>query len=94
VLTDAPGGQAAISITPPVHRLSLLCRIARADFARALIAAADAPAVSGCMFDVSNAPGPSPSDTALAAQFDRIRQGAVRTYARRPAWTTKVILTI
>lgn len=72
VLTDDPGGKAAIRITPPVHRLSLLCRVARA-----LIAAADAPAASGCMFDVFNSTGPSPSDEALASQFDCVRPGAV-----------------
>jgi len=77
VLTDDPGGQAAVRITPPVHRLSLLCRVARADFPRALIAAADAPAASGCMFDAFNSPGPSPSDEALASQFDYVRPGAV-----------------
>ena len=51
-LTDEPGGRADIRITPPVHRLSLLRRLARADFARALIAAADAPAASARTFDV------------------------------------------
>ena len=42
ILTDEPGGRADIRITPPVHRLSLFRRVARADFARALIAAAAA----------------------------------------------------
>src|SRR6516165_9568712 len=68
VLTDGAGGQAAIRIAPPVHRLSLLRRLARADFARALIAAADAP--SGRMFDVFNEPGSPPTDEALTRQFE------------------------
>jgi uncharacterized protein YbjT (DUF2867 family) len=70
VLTDGPGGKAAIRISPPVHRLSVLRRVSRADFARALVAAADAPAASGRMFDVFNAPGPPPTDEELAGQFD------------------------
>ena len=61
ILTDEPGGRADIRITPPVHRLSLLRRVARADFARALIAAADAPAVSARTFDVFNEPGGPPT---------------------------------
>jgi len=74
VLTDGAGGQAAIRIAPPVHRLSLLCRLARADFARALIAAADAPAASGRMFDVFNEPGSPPTDEALTRQFECLRR--------------------
>ena len=60
VLTNGAGGRADLRITPPVHRLSLLSRVARPDFARALIAAADAPAASRRMFDVFNEPGPPP----------------------------------
>jgi hypothetical protein len=71
-LTDGAGGQAAIRIAPPVHRLSLLRRLARADFARALIAAADAP--SGRMFDVFNEPGSPPTDEALTRQFECLRR--------------------
>jgi uncharacterized protein YbjT (DUF2867 family) len=73
VLTDGAGGLAAIRITPPVHRLSVLRRLARADFARALIAAADAPAASRRMFDVFNEPGSPPSDEELARQFPGLR---------------------
>ncbi|HTR15924.1 MAG TPA: NAD(P)H-binding protein [Acetobacteraceae bacterium] len=70
VLTDGPGGRANIRTTPPIYRLSLLCRLSRADFARALIAAADTPSASKRMFDVFNAPGRAPTDEALAASFD------------------------
>ncbi|HKM65322.1 MAG TPA: NAD(P)H-binding protein [Acidisphaera sp.] len=69
MLTDDPAGKAAIRVTPPVGRLSLTCRVSRADFARALIAAADAQAASKRMFDVFNVAGPSPTDEALAASF-------------------------
>ena len=72
VLTDAPGGRAKIRITPPVNRLSVLCRVSRADFARALIAAADAPSASKRMFDVFNASGKAPADEKLAAWFDSV----------------------
>ena len=40
--------------------LSVFCRLSRADFARALIAAADAPSASERMFDVFDAPGKAP----------------------------------
>ena len=69
VLTDEPGGRADILITPPVHRLSVFRRVARADFARALIAAADAPAASRRMFDVFNASGSPPTNTELAERL-------------------------
>jgi hypothetical protein len=69
ILTNEAGGTAAICISPPVHRLSFRRRLARADFARALIAAADAPAASKLMFDVFNEPGSPPSDEALRRQF-------------------------
>ena len=72
VLTNGVGGRADIRITPPVHRLSFLRRLARADFARALIAAADSPAASGRMFDVFNEAGMPPTDEALAAQLKRL----------------------
>ena len=72
VLTNEAGGHADIRITPAVHQLSLRRRVARADFARALIAAAEAPAASRRKFDVFNAPGSSPTDEALAAQLERL----------------------
>ena len=72
ILTDEPGGRADIRITPPIHRLSLFRRVARADLARALIAAADAPAASGRMFDVFNEPGASPTDTELAERLEQL----------------------
>ena len=72
ILTNGAGGRADIRVTPPVHRLSLLRRVARPDFARVLIAAADAPAVSRRMFDVFNEPGLPPADEALAAQLERL----------------------
>jgi hypothetical protein len=75
LLTDSPGGKVAIRVTPPVHRLSVLRRVARADFARALIVAADARAASQRMFDVFNAPGPPSTDEALAQQFESLRAG-------------------
>jgi uncharacterized protein YbjT (DUF2867 family) len=78
VLTDAPGGRADIRITPPIHRLSVLRRLSRADFARALIAAADAPAASGRLFDVFNAPGPPPTDAALAERFEHLGPPVMR----------------
>jgi uncharacterized protein YbjT (DUF2867 family) len=74
VLTDGSGGRANIRITPPVHRLSLLRRVARPDFARALIAASDAPEASRQAFDVFNALGPAPTDKALTAQLSRLIQ--------------------
>jgi uncharacterized protein YbjT (DUF2867 family) len=77
VLTNEAGGRADIRITPPVHRLSLRRRVARADFARALIAAADAPAASRRKFDVLNAPGPPPTDEALTAQLERLGPSAL-----------------
>ena len=76
ILTDEPGGRADIGITPPLHRLSLLRRLARADFARALIAAADAPAASARMFDVFNAPGSPPTDTELAKRLEQLRKSS------------------
>ncbi|MBV8400302.1 MAG: NAD(P)H-binding protein [Acetobacteraceae bacterium] len=74
ILADGAGGQAAICISPPIHRLSLLRRVARADFARALIAAAVAPAASRCMFDVFNEAGSPPTDEALTRQFECLRR--------------------
>jgi len=49
----------------------LLRRVARADFARALIAAADAPAVSARTFDVFNEHGAPPTDTELAERLEQ-----------------------
>lgn len=72
VLTNESGGQAVLRITPPVHRLSWRRRVARADFARALIAAADAPAASRQLFDVFNEAGEPATSAALTAQFDRL----------------------
>jgi uncharacterized protein YbjT (DUF2867 family) len=72
VLTNGAGGRADIRITLPVHRLSFLRRVARVDFARALIAAADSPAAAGRMFDVFNEAGMPPADAALTAQLDRL----------------------
>jgi hypothetical protein len=73
VLTNGAGGTAAICVSPPVHRLSFLRRLARADFARALIAAADARAASKRMFDVFNEPGSPATDEALRRQFECLR---------------------
>ena len=72
LLTDEPGGRADIRITPPVNRLSLFRRLARADFARALIAAADSPTASMRMFDVFNAPGSPPTDKELAERLEQL----------------------
>jgi uncharacterized protein YbjT (DUF2867 family) len=80
VLTNGAGGRADLRITAPVHRLSFRRQVARADFARALIAAADAPAASGRMFDVFNEAGPPPSDEALAAQLERLAPPAVTDF--------------
>ena len=76
ILTDEPGGRADLRITPPVHRLSLLRRVARADFARALIAAVDAPAVSARTFDVFNEPGVPPTDTELAERLEQLSKSS------------------
>ena len=76
ILTDEPGGRVDIRITPPVHRLSVLRRVARADFARALIAAADAPAVSARTFDVFNVPGAPPTDTELAERLKQLSKSS------------------
>src|SRR5271157_467017 len=76
ILTNGHGRRAAIRISPPVHRLSLLRRLARADFARALIAAADVPAASKRMFDVFNEPGSPPSDDVLTKEFECLRRPA------------------
>ena len=72
VLTDEPGGRADILITPPINRLSLFRRVARADLARALIAAADAPGAAARMFDVFNEPGAPPTDAQLAERLERL----------------------
>jgi uncharacterized protein YbjT (DUF2867 family) len=72
LLTDEPGGRADIRITPPVNRLALFRRLARADFARALIAAADSPTASMRMFDVFNAPGSPPTDKDLAERLEQL----------------------
>jgi nucleoside-diphosphate-sugar epimerase len=87
ILTDEAGGHADIRITPAVHRLSLRRRVARADFARALIAAADAPAASRRKFDVFNVPGSPPTDEALTAQLERLGPSALpgMDADRRPA---------
>ena len=77
ILTNEVGGGADIRITPPVHRLSMFRRVARPDFARALIAAADAPAASRHTFDVFNEPGKPPADAALNAQIERLGSLAV-----------------
>ncbi len=76
ILTDEPGGRADIRITPPIHRLSLFRRVARADLARALIAAADAPAASARTFDVFNEPGASPTDTELAERLEQLSRSS------------------
>jgi len=78
VLTNGAGGRADLRITPPINRLSLLRRVTRPDFARALIAAADAPAASGRMFDVFNEPGSPPTDEGLTAQLERLGPPALR----------------
>ena len=78
VLMNGPGGRADIHITPPVHRLSMLCHLARPDFARALIVAADAPVASRKMFDVFNVPGVPPTDEALTAQLKQGGSGTPR----------------
>jgi uncharacterized protein YbjT (DUF2867 family) len=80
VLTNRAGGRADLRITAPVHPLSFRRRVARADFARALIAAADAPAASGRMFDVFNEAGLPPSDEALAAQLERLAPPVVTDF--------------
>ena len=72
ILTDEPGGRADIRITPPTNRLSLFRRLARADFARALIAAADSPSASMRMFDVFNAAGSPPTDKELAERLEQL----------------------
>ena len=76
ILTDEPSGRADIRITPPVHRLSLFHRVARADLARALIAAADAPAASARTFDVFNEPGVPPTDTELAERLEQLSRSS------------------
>lgn len=86
VLSNGPGGNADIRITPPVHRLSLFRRVARADFARALIAAADVPAASRRTFDVFNEPGSPPTDAALRAQVERLGSPALPGMDAAPAW--------
>ena len=84
LLTDRPGGQAAIRITPPVHRLSFFRRVARADFARALIAAAAAPGASRRMFDVYNEPGSPPSDQELANQLESLGRATMPAGSELP----------
>ena len=65
ILTDEPGGRADILITPPIHRLSLFRRVARADLARALIAAADALAASARRSTCSTSPACPPQIQSL-----------------------------
>ena len=72
-------GRSAVLRTAPAGRQSYAsphrpigCRSGasvRADFARALIVAADAPVASRRMFDVFNAPGQPPADGAVAVSF-------------------------
>jgi hypothetical protein len=50
----------------------LFRRLARADFARVLIAAADSPIASMRIFDVFNAPGSPPTDKELAKRLERL----------------------
>jgi hypothetical protein len=50
----------------------LFRRLARADFARALIAAADSRIASTRIFDVFNAPGSPPTDKELAKRLERL----------------------
>ena len=76
ILTDEPGGRADILITPPIHRLSLFRRVARADLARALIAAADALAASARTFDVFNEPGVPPTDTELDERLQQLSKSS------------------
>ncbi len=76
ILTDESGGRADILIPPPIHRLSLFRRVARADLARALIAAADAPAASARTFDVFNEPGVPPTDTELAERLQQLSKSS------------------
>ena len=83
VLTNGPGGRADIHITPPVHRLSMLCHLARPDFARVLIAAADAPVASRRVFDVFNRPGIPPTDEALTG-YSWTSWGIAHTWKRMP----------
>lgn len=83
ILTNEAGGGTDIRITPPVHRLSMSRRLARPDFARALIAAADAPAASRRMFDVFNASGPPPADEELTTQFELLEPAPIGLH-RKP----------
>ena len=76
LLTNGAGGRADLRITPPVNRLSLLRRVTRPDFARALIAAADAPAASSRMFDVFNEPGSPPTDAELAERLEQLSRSS------------------
>ena len=66
ILTDEPLGQQRIQITAPIHSLSPRRKLARADFARVLIAASELPAASRKIYDVFGVRGISNSDQDIA----------------------------
>ncbi len=69
-LTDQSGGQCSIRITPPVHRLGFGRKLARADFARVLIVAAELASASRKTYDVFAAAGKPTDEPGLIRQFE------------------------
>ena len=72
ILTDAPGGQQRIRITEPIHSLGFRRKVARADFARVLIAASDLAAASRKTFDVFAETDSPSSDQDIARQVEAV----------------------
>jgi hypothetical protein len=78
VLTNRAGGRADLRITPPINRLSLLRRVTRPDFARALSRRPMRPLRQASMFDVVSEPGSPLTDEGLTAQLERLGPPALR----------------
>jgi uncharacterized protein YbjT (DUF2867 family) len=72
VLTNAPGGEGHIRITAPIHSLSPSRKLARADFARVLIAASELAAASRKVYDVLGEHGFFNEDRDIAAQLEAV----------------------
>lgn len=71
-LTDRPAGQCGIRITLPVHRLGFGRKLARADFARVLIVAAELGSASRKTYDVFASGGKPTDEQGLMRQFEAL----------------------
>lgn len=70
VLTDEPPKQRSVRVTAPIHSLSARRTLARADFARVLIAAADLPAATRRVYDVFGERGHVNRDRDIDGQLE------------------------